>query len=45
MVNGPEDLALVMDADRWETIDWRACEGQVRRLRGRIFKAAQEQRT
>jgi RNA-directed DNA polymerase len=43
MVNGPEDLALVMDADRWEAIDWRACEGQVRRLRGRIFKAVQEQ--
>jgi RNA-directed DNA polymerase len=43
MVNGPEDLSLAMDADRWQAIDWRVCEGQVRRLRGRIFKAAQEQ--
>src|ERR1700751_6017623 len=43
MVNGREDLSLVMDADGWDAIDWRACEGQVRRLRGRIFKAVAEQ--
>jgi RNA-directed DNA polymerase len=36
-VNGPED-GLV-----WAAIDWRACEQNVRRLRQRIFKAAQEQ--
>ena len=27
----------------WDQIDWREHEGQVRRLRQRIFKAAQEQ--
>ncbi len=43
MVNGPEDLAHVLDADRWDAIDWRACEEEVRRLRSRIFKAVQEQ--
>jgi RNA-directed DNA polymerase len=32
-----------LDADRWERIDWRACEETVRRLRGRIFTAAKEQ--
>ncbi|MDF5756881.1 group II intron reverse transcriptase/maturase [Spongiactinospora sp. TRM90649] len=42
MVNGPEGLPLDMDADRWERIDWRNQEGQVRRLRSRIFKAVQE---
>jgi RNA-directed DNA polymerase len=42
MVNGPEGLLLELDARRWETIDWRAAEEQVRRLRGRIFKAVQE---
>jgi RNA-directed DNA polymerase len=36
-VNGPED---VLD---WDTIDWRAQEQNVRRLRQRIFKAVQEQ--
>ena len=36
-VNGPEG---VLD---WDAIDWRACEQDVRRLRQRIFKAAQEQ--
>jgi len=36
-VNGPEDG---LD---WGAIDWRACEQNVRRLRQRIFKAAQEQ--
>jgi len=43
MVNGPEDLTHVLDADRWDAIDWRACEEEVRRLRSRIFKAVQEQ--
>ncbi len=39
--NGPEDQAR--DAPvQWDKIDWRAQEGQVRRLRQRIFKAAQE---
>jgi RNA-directed DNA polymerase len=40
-VNGPEGLPL-FDGDAWERVDWRHHEGQVRRLRGRIFKAAQE---
>jgi RNA-directed DNA polymerase len=35
MVNGPEDLA------GWESIDWADQEDQVRRLRQRIYKAAQ----
>jgi RNA-directed DNA polymerase len=35
VVNGPGDLA------DWDAINWRAQEGQVRRLRRRIFKAAQ----
>jgi RNA-directed DNA polymerase len=35
-VNGPEDVL------EWGAIDWRACEGDVRRLRQRIFKAARE---
>ncbi len=43
MVNGPEGPLLDLDADRWERIDWRACEETVRRLRGRIFTAAKEQ--
>ena len=38
MVNGPEDLPF-----DWDTVNWRACEGDVRRLRQRIFKATQEQ--
>jgi RNA-directed DNA polymerase len=37
MVNGPEDVVL-----DWEAVDWRFHEGTVRRLRQRIFKAAQE---
>ena len=41
MVNGPDGLLLNLDADGWDAIDWRECEQQVRRLRGRIFKAAQ----
>jgi len=40
--NGPEDQPR--DATgQWDKINWRAQEGQVRRLRQRIFKAAQEQ--
>src|SRR6266576_2399003 len=43
-VNGPEDRPRKQDAcAEWDRIDWRACEGQVRRLRQRIVKAAQEQ--
>jgi RNA-directed DNA polymerase len=42
-VNGPEDRprdrAAIHD---WETIDWRSCEEQVRRLRQRIFKATRD---
>ncbi len=41
--NGPEDQARGEDVSRWDAIDWRACEGAVRRLRQRIFKAAREQ--
>jgi RNA-directed DNA polymerase len=37
-VNGPED-----ETPDWDAIDWRAHEGQVRRLRRRIFKATREQ--
>jgi RNA-directed DNA polymerase len=40
-VNGPEDLHP-FDGDAWERVDWRRCEEQVRRLRGRIFKAVQD---
>src|SRR5229473_224565 len=40
-VNGPEGLPP-FDGDAWERTDWRHHEGQVRRLRGRIFKAVQE---
>jgi hypothetical protein len=35
-VNGPDGDVL-----GWAAIDWRACEAGVRRLRQRIFKAAQ----
>jgi RNA-directed DNA polymerase len=42
--NGPEGQPRRQDAPaRWDQIDWRAQEGQVRRLRQRIFKATQEQ--
>jgi RNA-directed DNA polymerase len=42
IVNGPEDQ--LRDAPvQWGKIDWRAQEEQVRRLRQRIFTAAQEQ--
>ena len=37
MVNGPLDAAL-----SWDAIDWRLHEENVRRLRLRIFKAAQD---
>jgi RNA-directed DNA polymerase len=40
-VNGPEGLPP-FDGDAWEQVDWRHQEEQVRRLRGRIFKAVQE---
>jgi len=39
-VNGPEGLPF--DGDAWEHVDWRGHEEQVRRLRGRIFKAVRE---
>ncbi len=41
-VNGPEGQGRDQDAIRWDSIDWRACEDQVRRLRQRTFKAARE---
>src|SRR6266480_5963381 len=37
-VNGPEGLPS-FDGGAWERVDWRRHEEQVRRLRGRIFKA------
>ena len=40
-VNGPEGLPP-FDGDAWDCVDWRYHEEQVRRLRGRIFKAVQE---
>ena len=40
-VNGPEGLPS-FDGDAWEHVDWRRHEEQVRRLRGRIFKAVRE---
>ena len=40
-VNGPEGLPP-FGGDAWECVDWRRHEGQVRRLRGRIFKAVQD---
>src|SRR5271169_1243828 len=42
LVNGPEDQPCEAPA-QWDKINWRVQEGQVRRLRQRIFKAAQEQ--
>jgi RNA-directed DNA polymerase len=36
VVNGPEDASL-----DWRTVDWRAAEESVRRLRQRIFTASQ----
>ena len=40
--NGPEDQPYQVPV-QWDTIDWRAQEEQVRRLRQRIFTAAREQ--
>ena len=42
MVNGPEGLLPEMTTASWEVTDWTAHEEEVRRLRGRIFKAVQE---
>ena len=42
-VNGPEGLPS-FDGDAWDHVDWRRHEEQVRRLRGRVFKAVQEGR-
>src|SRR5260221_1852774 len=39
--NGPEGLPP-FDGAAWEHVDWRHHEEQVRRLRGRIFKAVQD---
>ena len=41
-VNGPDGLPP-FDGDAWDHVDWRRHEEQVRRLRQRIFTAAQEQ--
>ena len=40
-MNGPEGLPP-LDGDARDCVDWRHQEEQVRRLRGRIFKAVQE---
>src|SRR5512140_2631573 len=40
--NGPEDQPYQVPV-QWDTIDWGAQEGQVRRMRQRIFTAAREQ--
>jgi RNA-directed DNA polymerase len=40
-VNGPGGLPS-FDGVAWDRVDWRHQEEQVRRLRGRIFKAVQE---
>jgi N-terminal domain of reverse transcriptase len=40
VANGPEDQPRDAPA-QWDKIDWRAQEGQVRRLRQRIFAASQ----
>src|SRR6267154_3615687 len=40
-VNGPDGLSS-FDGDAWDRVNWRHQEEQVRRLRGRIFKAVQE---
>ena len=42
IVNGPEDQPRDVPG-QWDRIHWRAQEQQVRRLRQRIFTAAQEQ--
>ena len=40
--NGPEGQPRDVPG-QWDKVDWRVQEEQVRRLRQRIFKAAQEQ--
>jgi len=40
-VSGPEGLPR-FDGDAWDCVDWRRQGEQVRRLRGRIFKAVQD---
>ena len=40
-VNGPDGLSS-LDGDAWDRVDWRHQEEQVRRLRGRIFKAVRD---
>ncbi len=40
-VNGPDGLSS-FDGDAWDRVNWRHQEEQVRRLRGRIFKAVQD---
>jgi RNA-directed DNA polymerase len=40
-VNGPDGLSS-LDGDAWNRVDWRHQEEQVRRLRGRIFKAVRD---
>src|SRR5260221_4136516 len=40
-VNGPEGLSS-FDGGAWDRVNWRHQEEQVRRLRGRIFKAVQD---
>jgi len=42
LANGPEDRPRNAPV-QWDKIDWRAQEERVRRLRQRIFAAAQEQ--
>ena len=42
IANGPEDQPRD-EPVQWDKINWREQEGQVRRLRQRIFKASQEQ--
>jgi hypothetical protein len=42
IANGPEDQPRNAPL-QWDRIDWRAQDEQVRRLRQRIFTAAQEQ--
>ncbi len=36
--------ALIDDADKWNSIDWREAQRQVRRLQVRIAKAVKENR-
>ena len=42
MVNGPEGFVRGLSARGWDFLDWRHHEDEVRRLRGRIFKAVRE---